>query len=163
MQDCSPMGPERRAVGADAAALREATAPHRAALAGVLPALEAALDANDLWAPGVWQARALRLGAPRRAGRDTETVPWSEADHLDLWPSPHRFAGAGDDAARPQVLRLGRTADALLWPDAGRAEPVAAGTPAGDATIRARCGAGFADVAAWFAADRAGRFPTDAP
>jgi hypothetical protein len=74
----------------------------------------------------------------------------------------------GEDGAPPTVVLrltrdLGRASDTLLWPYEGRTEPVVAGTLDGDASIRARCGRVFAEVAAWFAKDRAGRFPTDTP
>lgn len=167
MQICTPIGPERRAQGANAAALRAVIEPaERVALADVLTALEAALDARGLWAADSWPARALRLGVPRRAGQDTDRAAWSEADLLELWPSPIR--SRGEDGAPPTVvLRLararGRASDALLWPDDARTEPVVAGTPDGDAAIRQRCGRAFAEVAAWFAQDREARFPNDAP
>jgi hypothetical protein len=167
MQIRTPIGPERRAEGATATALRAVIAPaEQEALAGALPALEAALDASALWAADAWPARALRSGMGRRAGHDTDLVVWSEADHLDLWPSPVR--SRGEDGAPPTVVLrltrdLGRASDALLWPYDGRTVRVVAGTPAGDASIRAGCGRVFAEVAAWFAKDRAGRFPTDTP
>jgi hypothetical protein len=154
--------PERRAQGHDGAALRAVIdGAHRAALGEAYTRLEAALDRGEAWAPGAWQARALRLGIPGRAGREGERVAWSEADHLALWPSPVR--SRDEDGTRPPVLLLGRTSDALAWPDTPGRDPVTllAGTADGDAMIRARCGRAFAEVAAWFAADRAGRFPAD--
>ena len=123
---------------------------------------DALIERRRAWSAEQWRAACFAHCMPMREDGMSRHVPAEQADWFEL------ATGVATSRGVELTLRLGRTTDQLIddhgyhFNDSARTVEVRAsfdaGTPEGRATVAAALGDQVADMAWWFAQDRAGRF-----